>query len=306
MEFITKIREYGYRQLQEDLEQMLTCFPFLRQSSIGKSVMGRDLPLLVWGEGKVRVLLCGTHHGNEWFTSLLLMRFAEWLCREYQNKNEGILQLYQHARYLIVPMLNPDGAELSLHGLGEEISPVLREHLLRANNGSEDFNGKWQANANGVDLNHNYNAAFERGRAFAMRMGITEAAPTRYCGTHPESEPESAALAQLTRSILPNVCVAYHSQGEVIYADFEGEASKRALRIAEEMSRLSGYELDRTQGIASCSGFKDWVIHELYLPAFTIEIGHGCNPLPLSQFEEIWKKNIELLLFLGKCDEISS
>lgn len=304
MEYITKIREYDYGQMQEDKKKLLAEFPFLRCSAMGKSVLGRELPVLWWGEGETRVLLCGTHHGNEWITSLLLMRFAEWLCREYQKEEKDIISLYRRSRYAIVPMLNPDGAELSLHGLGGALPDAVRKNLIRANGGSDDFKGKWQANIHGVDLNHNYDAAFERGRAFAMRMGIAGPAPTRYCGIHPESEPESAALVQLTREYLPSVCAAYHSQGEVIYADFEGKATKHALRIAEEMSRLSGYELDRTQGIASCSGYKDWVINELYLPAFTVEVGHGVNPLPLSQFDEIWEKNVDMMLLFGRCDEL--
>ena len=61
-----------------------------------------------------------------------------------------------------VPMLNPDGVSLSLHGLTQDIPAELRRNLIRANGGSEEFRGRWQANARGVDLNHNYDAAFER------------------------------------------------------------------------------------------------------------------------------------------------
>ena len=289
--------------MRSDIGRLLAVYPFLRRTVIGKSVLGREIPVLWWGRGDCRVLLCGAHHGNEWITSLLLMRFAERLCADYQSGGRDIVRLYESARYAIVPMLNPDGVSLSLHGLTQDIPAELRRNLIRANGGSEEFRGRWQANARGVDLNHNYDAAFERGRAYAARLGITEPGPTRFCGAHPESEPESAALAQFTREYLPAVSVAYHSQGEVIYADFEGRATRQALRIAEEMSRLTGYAADKTHGVASCSGYKDWVIRELYLPAFTVEVGHGENPLPLAQFDEIWEKNIEMLLFLGKCSD---
>ena len=64
------------------------------------------------------------------------------------------------------------------------------------------------------------------------------------------------------------------------------------------MSDISGYTLDQTEGMASCSGYKDWVIGELYVPAFTIEVGLGENPLPLSQFDKIYKDNLPMLLYL--------
>lgn len=306
LQYITKTREYDYCAMREDLKGLSERYPFLRLDSIGSSVLGRSLPVLAWGEGDYRVLLCGAHHGKEWITSLLLMRFAEILCSGLASEEgEGMFSdLAKTATYFIIPMINPDGVGLSIHGISRDFPDALRARLICANGGSEDFIAKWQANARGVDLNHNYDAAFERGRAFAMRLGICGPGPTRWSGAKPESEPESRALVRFTKEFLPDVCVAYHSQGEVIYADFEGKATKRARRIAREMSRISGYELDETEGVESCSGYKDWVINELYLPAYTVEVGHGENPLPLAQFEEIMEKNLKMLLFLGRSAEI--
>ncbi len=304
MQYITGVRDYDYIAMQDDIKKLLQQYPFLSCKKIGNSVLGRDIPVLQWGKGRYRVLLNGAHHGKEWITSLLLMRFAEVLCAGYQkeqlNGYNEFSTLFDTATYDILPMINPDGVHLSIHGLTEDIPEIIREALVQANHGSADFIGKWQANARGIDLNHNYDAAFERGKAFGARLGIVTPSATRYSGASPESEPESAALAQYTRSVMPDVCVAYHSQGEIIYADFEGKATKRARRIAEKMSALSGYFLDRTEGIASCSGYKDWVINELYLPAYTVEVGLGENPLPLSQFDNILEKNKEMLFFLGR------
>lgn len=297
---ITRAREYDYNEMTADLLSLLKNYHYLRIGGIGKSVLDKDIPVIRWGEGDCRVLLCGAHHGNEWITSLLLMRFAEILCKELECENEEITDLYSEASYYIIPMLNPDGVNLSIHGLNEEISDDIRAKLINANDGSEDFKGKWQANIRGVDLNHNYDAAFERGCAFAQKLGILGPGPTRFSGEHPESEPESAALVDFTKKLMPDICAAYHSQGEIIYADFDGKATKRAKRVAAELSRLSGYTLDETEGVASCSGYKDWVINEFYLPAYTIEVGYGKNPLPLSQFDKIVKDNIKMLIFMGQ------
>ena len=299
MRYITRVRRYDYKEMMKDSGKLLIKYPFLQEEILGASVLGRKLPAIRWGEGENSVLIVGAHHGNEWITSLLCMRFLEILCRELEvEENAEYKCLYKMASYYIVPMLNPDGVALSLHGLSS-VPDNIKPHLIRANGGLEDFIGKWQANASGVDLNHNYDAAFESGRLLAAKMGILGPGPTRWSGAMPESEPESAALASFTRRLMPQISVAYHSQGEVIYADFEGKATDEALKIAEKMSRLSGYELDETQGVESCSGYKDWIIDKLHLPAYTVEVGQGVNPLPLSQFDKILKDNVEMLLFLG-------
>ena len=298
MRYITKVRKYDYKEMMKDSGKLLIKYPFLQEEIIGASVLGRKLPLIRWGEGENYVLIVGSHHGNEWITSLLCMRFLEILCREFKEENAEYKYLYKKASYYIIPMLNPDGVGLSLHGLSS-VADNINPRLVRANGGSEDFIGKWQANANGVDLNHNYDAGFEKGRLLAAKQGILGPGPTRWSGASPESEPESAALALVTRNLMPKISVAYHSQGEVIYADFEGKASEEALKIAQKMSRLSGYHLDSTQGVESFSGYKDWIIDKLHLPAYTVEVGLGANPLPLSQFNKILKDNVEMLLFLG-------
>ncbi len=304
MSYLTQTREYDYQALMEDGAALLKKYPFLSQEMIGCSLRGRELPAFSFGRGDYQVLLCGAHHGKEWLTALLLMRFCEILCKGFASERttngKDMTHLFDEAKYVIVPMVNPDGVELCIHGLNCEFSEEEKRTLVQYNGGSADFIGKWQANARGVDLNHNYDAAFLRGKELAEADGIMGPGPTRFSGPYPESEPESSALASLTRRLRPQVCVAYHSQGEVIYADFEQKASEKAKRIAEKMSRSSGYMLDQTEGIASCSGYKDWVIDALGLPAFTVEVGIGENPLPLSQFDEIMRKNIEMLLYLGR------
>ena len=109
----------------------------------------------------------------------------------------------------IIPMLNPDGIDL-VAGKIPESSPYYQK--LRALFPDLDFATTWQANINGVDLNHNYNAGFD--------PILPGPAPSRYGGPYPESEPESRALAQLTRELDPALVIAYHSQGQEIYYDF--------------------------------------------------------------------------------------
>ena len=47
---------------------------------------------------------------------------------------------------------------------------------------------------------------------------------------------------------------------------------------------------------AAFAGYKDWFIKVFRRPGFTIEAGAGENPLPLSQFDEIYRDNLGILV----------
>jgi g-D-glutamyl-meso-diaminopimelate peptidase len=64
--------------------------------------------------------------------------------------------------------------------------------------------------------------------------------------------------------------------------------------IAAEFERVSGYRA--VQFIDSFAGYKDWFIQEFRKPGFTIELGSGINPLPLSQFDEIYEEVLGVFL----------
>lgn len=304
LRIITADREYTYEAMKEDIRRLKSEYPFLEVFSIGNSVLGKEIPCIRWGQGDKKIFINGAHHGKEWITALLLLRMLEELCYHYQNRTAvgctDIHQYYRSASVYFCPMVNPDGVNLCINGLTDNIPLPIRTRLIGANKDSKDFVGKWQANIRGVDLNHNYDAAFAKGKFYEGQLGIFTPAPTRYSGESPESEPESQAVAGFTRSLSPDIVLAYHSQGEVIYYDFEGKATPRAKQMAKDLSELSGYGLDESDGMASCSGYKDWVIQEFYIPAFTIEVGLGENPLPLSQFDKIFDDNLKILLYFAQ------
>lgn len=265
---------------------------------IGKSVLGRSIYYIRIGNGKNIISYNGAHHGMEWITSALLMRFAHDFLTA--DKNGGALGgfnipfLAKNTSVYIVPMVNPDGVQLSAKGLDEGMSEELKQRLLEMN-GSENFI-KWQANANGVDLNHNYNALWKKSKTMEKEYGITAAGPTRFSGEGPESEPESHALAEFTREKKFKMVLAFHSQGKVIYHGFLNKEPKYSKSIASAFARVSPYILDETEGIASYAGYKDWFVNEFNRPGYTIEVGEGENPLPLSQFPCIYKETLPILL----------
>ena len=98
------------------------------------------------------------------------------------------------------------------------------------------------------------------------------------------------------------IFLALHSQGEVIYWSYGKKHPLRSRKMAEIMATSSGYALDYPVPIATGGGFKDWFIAAFHRCGFTVEMGLGKNPLPLSDFEAEYPRVKNLLnIFAGLC-----
>lgn len=273
-------------------------YPFLRAGEIGKSVMGRPLWSLSIGEGENRVLYNASHHANEWITTPLLLKFTEELAAAFAAGGAiggyAASELLDYATITLIPALNPDGIDLAT---GELRQGEFYENARRIAGGwpGVPFPEGWKANIRGVDLNLQYPALWETAREIKFSQGVTGPAPADFVGTAPLSAPESRALADFTRRLDPALVLAYHSQGEVIYWQFQGEAPAESQRIAALFAEVSGYEAAETPYVSGFAGYKDWFIQDFDRPGFTIEVGRGVNPLPLSEFNGIYRANLGIL-----------
>ncbi len=294
------------KKLNEIIELFAEKYDFLAVNSIGRSIFDRAIPIVKLGEGKTKVIYVGAHHGSEWITSAVLLRFINEYCELYKSSGRvGSLyveNLFQRAEIHIIPMLNPDGVDLSVNGL--DYNNIMYERLLAMNSNSTDFK-KWNANGRGVDLNHNYNFGFSEYKKIESEQGIHNGAPTRFSGEYPESEPEVGYLCNYLR-FYGDFCgaITLHSQGEEIYYKSGEYCPDESERIAEYFSRLSGYAPRTPEGMAAFGGFTDWFISEFDRPSFTFECGVGENPLPISDLPMIYLKLRKVLfeapLILGR------
>ena len=108
---------------------------------------------------------------------------------------------------------------------------------------------------------------------------------------------DSALLvAGYTEYIDPALVLAYHTQGQVIYWQFRDYEVPGARELGEEFARISGYSLEDTPYESSFAGYKDWFIQNFRRPGYTIEVGSGDNPLPLEQFDKIYRENVGILV----------
>ncbi len=284
-------QNYDYETMKRDLTRLQNVYPFIQMPSIGNSVLGNEIPEVLVGSGNKRVHYNGAFHANEWITAPVIMTFLnDYLLSLTNNvaiRGLHTFPLYQETMLSIVPMVNPDGVNLVLKG-PPSIEPYQTK-VVEYNNGNTDFKS-WKANINGVDLNDQFPAEWEKEKARRRdRPG-----PRDYPGESPLSEQEAIAMAALTRKRDFQRVLAFHTQGKVIYWGFENLEPPESETIVKEFSRVSGYE--PVQTIDSYAGFKDWFIQDWRRPGFTVELGMGINPLPLSQFDEIYEDTLGILL----------
>ena len=126
-------------------------------------------------------------------------------------------------------------------------------------------------------------------------LGFDRAAPRDFPGNQPLDQRETAALAAYTACIRPDILLAYHTQGRVIYPGGRDLDPPGAEALAEQFSEASGYAVEDVPPESSNAGFKDWFLRRFHRPGFTIEAGLGENPLPLSQLPQLIRENEPLL-----------
>ncbi len=271
-------------------------YSFLQRTVIGHSLCGRPIEALSVGHGEHAVLFAAAFHAQEWLTSLVALRLCEELCRLYSGEESftrfDYPSLAASRTIVIVPLVNPDGVDIAIHGskAGGSHAEMLRVQ-------GADIKGYWQANAAGVDLNHNFNAGWDILQSIERSHGLTTPCGRRFGGVCAESEPETKAITALCRRLPFTHVAALHSQGEEIYWQYGKHTPKIAHMAARIMGALSGYTPATPADMASHGGFKDWFIEETGRMGFTFELGRGRNPLPLDDFEPIWCKVKDMLLF---------
>jgi g-D-glutamyl-meso-diaminopimelate peptidase len=283
---------------EETLEALGAAYPFLQTELLARTAFGRPITAASLGRGDRRVLYSAAHHANEWLTATVLLKFLEDYAQALETDGNiagvSARELYETATIFLVPMVNPDGVDLVTGAVTEnerEQAESLAEFYPNI-----PFPDGWKANLSGVDLNLQYPAGWLTAREIKFAQGYTRPGPRDFVGRFPLSQPEVQALADYTQRIDPELVIAWHSQGEVIYWQYGGIEVPGAREIAERFADLSGYRLEDTPYNSSFAGYKDWFIQTYRRPGFTIEVGTGENPLPLSQFDEIYTASLPILV----------
>ena len=289
-----------YARCEQAILELAKKYPFLRTEVLTETAQGRNIPTLVIGNGERKVIYSAGWHANEWITVPLLLKFVEEFAEALQNGGEifGVNagDLAAKATIYTVPMVNPDGVDLVTGAIAPEQKAYQNAALIADNFPSIPFPEGWKANLNGVDLNLQFPAGWLRAREIKFLQGYNRPAPRDYVGRAPLHQREAKAMAGYTEYIDPALVLAYHSQGKEIYWSFMDYDVPGARELGEAFARVSGYTLTEPAPGSSYAGYKDWFIKVFRRPGYTIEVGSGVNPLPLSQFGEIYRDNLGILV----------
>lgn len=291
---------YTSELMEYIVEGMAARYPFISVGSIGKSVTGKPLHSIIIGAGEKQAFYNASHHANEWITTPLVLKFAESYLKAYIDKTtilgRNAESLYNSTKLFLVPMVNPDGVDL-VNGAFESKDKYYREaEAIARAYPTIRFPDGWKANIAGTDLNLNYPAGWERAKEIKFARGFTSPAPRDYVGTAPLSAPESRAVYDFTRKNNFLLILAYHTQGQVIYWKYQDIEPPRGYEIGQALAQVSGYALDTVPDESSFAGYKDWFILDYNRPGYTVEAGLGMNPLPIAQFNTMYRDNLGIMV----------
>lgn len=284
--------------------QLLEAYPFCRSEILTTTAFQRPIRTLVIGTGPRKLIYSAAHHANEWITAWILLQFAQDLAQAIQAGGQLLGRdaraLAEAVTFYLVPMVDPDGVDLVTGAIRPgDIQYSLAQRI------SQDypdipFPDGWKANLLGVDLNLNYPAGWLNAREIKFSQGFVRPAPRDYVGRAPLNQTETQAMAGYTEYIDPALVLAFHTQGQEIYWQFEDITVPGARQLGEKMAEASGYALADTPYTSSFAGYKDWFIKKFRRPGYTIEAGRGENPLPIEQFAEIYRACLPIMLIAAE------
>lgn len=273
-------QKYTYDQMKRQMSALKKKYnDYCEMKVIGTSVNGKNIYDFAIGnpDAESSVLVVGTLHAREYICATVLMREIEFYLSNYNQSIDGIKpsEVLQTTQIHYIVMANPDGVAIS-----------------------QSKNARWKANARGVDLNRNFPA-----RKFVV--GGKKGAEG-YSGKKALSEPESRAVASLTRHLqkeqnLQGV-VNYHAMGQIIYGSCSAKGiykdTKTMYRIAkQETGYKDAYE---SSGKSSGGQYREYVMYMLGIPSVTIEVGKTWAPCSYADYEREFQKNKYVVLKIAK------
>lgn len=221
------------------------------------------------------IFVCSMHARENIATDVALKMITENLFAEIKDFNLAFIL-----------MANPDGVDLQCGKLSR-FPKKVQQKLVSINGGSMDFS-MWKANANGVDLNNNFDANFN------SNVHSSFPASHGYIGKYAESEVETRAIVNYTKKVKPFITISYHTKGEEIYFNFfqNGRELQRDEKIANRFSESTGYIIKNVEALSS-GGYKDWCVQKLKISALTIELGNDnlSHPIGKERLQEIFDRN---------------
>lgn len=282
--------KYSYARMYREAHALRRAYPaFIALGSAGRSVEGRELLYLRLGQGSGKLLMVGAHHAREYISSAYLMAQCELLARLADQRALvpwSMEKLLEKVSIFVLPMLNPDGVEISIRG-EPAASPAARRMPKIHGNYSQ-----WKANARGVDLNRHYPCLFDE-----KKTVVGAPASELFKGFAPATEPEVRALMEFCEAQAFDLAATFHAKGEeIFYADANTpQLTEQSRALAERLARLTGYTLAPVSQDPAVfgAGFENWFRAEYQRPCLLFELTPfegGSEPHDMERFDTlVWR-----------------
>ena len=255
-------------------------------------------------ENEPEVLLIGAHHGNEKPSYEVLIYFIQHIVENYSKENtdddgdgqinedpidgvdndgDGLIDedpsedrvrdVTNNTEIYIIPMLNPDGVEA---GTRKNCAP---------NYGPFGF--KKEITSYGVDLNRNYRYRWFFLYLFPRHyLGATHYKDNSnvYRGERPFCEAETQAIKQLVEAHDFEICLTYHTYGELIlypwgHTKLPAKDKQLFESIGEDIKKINKYTLSQSVYLYPTLGDTcDWIYGRKGVIPYTIELGTSYAP----------------------------
>lgn len=220
------------------------------KATIGTSVEGRPIEAYTYGNGTTQLLFVGgVHGGYEWNSVLLAYAFMDYL-----DKNPSAVP--SSLKVTVIPSANPDGV----------FKVIGKEGRFKASDApdeGETISGRF--NANGVDLNRNFDCKWQKESTWRSKAVSA--------GTKPFSEPEARAIRDFVLSTDPAAVVFWHSQANAVYAsECEKGILPETLSVMNAYAKAAGYPAVDSFDAYQITGDAEGWLASIGIPAITVEL----------------------------------
>ena len=265
-------QKYTYSQMKKDMQELAQQYSdYCEMTKIGTSVQGRGIYDFAIGnpDAEESLLIVSTLHAREDICSAVMMKEIQYYLENYNGTIGGVKMsnVLKKMQIHYIVMANPDGVTIS-----------------------QTKHSRWKSNGRGVDLNRNFPAKHFIPGGKKGEQG--------YSGSKALSEPESYAVATLTRQLIKQQnlqgVVNYHAMGRIIYGDCtKGSLKKDTYKMYGIAKKITGYSKAPDSGSGKSWGgqYREYVMDLLNKPSITIEIGSSVAPCPYWQYEIEFQKN---------------
>ena len=230
------------RQLAATHPDRVKLFRLPHRSLLGKAVWGVEISHDVHTDaGKPVFLNTGVHHAREWPTAEFVLEFA-WEALREDGADPEITSLLERGKLVAVPVVNPDGYDISRSLIQEQ-----KRKNCRVNAGEIPSEAECEDPANfsfGVDPNRNYGAFWGGPGSSASRSA------SNHRGEAPWSEPEIRNMRALSAANQVTVAINNHTPDERLLRapSSSNEPVPADVAVYDALAQLLGADLDFPAG----------------------------------------------------------